>query len=391
MSTPPTTPSSKPPGRLRAFFSKVLLLVVTIVLCVAVLEVGVRVLGMAPPMLWQPDPELGWRHIPGARARWTEEGDGQVRINALGYRDRDRSLEKPEGVFRIAVFGDSMTEGVQVDLEQTYTYLLEEKLSRANAPVEVLNFGMNGYGPIQELLLFRREVSRYQPDLVILATFVDNDIADCHRQLSTHGPNSVYLKENSAQLEFDQQYVAEETLRYHRQPIHSLRKYSVLYHVVRKALKRRQPAGQADPGGHVPRRYQLYETSPEARWEEAWKTYERILAAFRVETTTKQIPFIVLIVPAGQVVDSTAWENVLKTHPAMQEKTWDREGPGNRLLSLARKHDVLVCQPVETFRKALGQEPLFFGNVGHMTPKGHDVMASALERFVREKALLPKR
>src|SRR5690349_15567970 len=87
-----------------------------------------RVTGVDLPLVWRPHPRMGWWHIPGAKMEWTEEGHGHVQINSLGMRDVERSVAKPPKVFRIGIFGDSMTEGVQVDLEQTYARLLEGRL-----------------------------------------------------------------------------------------------------------------------------------------------------------------------------------------------------------------------------------------------------------------------
>ena len=47
----------------------------------------------------------------------------------------------------------------------------------SNRPVEVLDCGVNGYSPIQELLLLRREGPRYRPDLVMVNLFLDNDVS----------------------------------------------------------------------------------------------------------------------------------------------------------------------------------------------------------------------
>src|SRR5262245_45694442 len=82
-----------PPTRMaeRRTSLSVKLVAVALSMAVAVLcvEALVRLVGMDRPNLWRPHPELGWFHIPGASMHWTEEGNGQVHINALGMRDVD--------------------------------------------------------------------------------------------------------------------------------------------------------------------------------------------------------------------------------------------------------------------------------------------------------------
>src|SRR5262249_51348585 len=59
------------------------------------LEIIVRVADLDVPRVWEPDPILGWRHIPGAKRHFREEGDGWIQINRLGFRDRERTTTKP--------------------------------------------------------------------------------------------------------------------------------------------------------------------------------------------------------------------------------------------------------------------------------------------------------
>src|SRR5438067_1958657 len=128
----------------RAWIVRLCAAAASIVIASIAIEGLIRVSGRDSVVVWRPDPRVGWWHIPGATMHWQEEGDGSVSINSLGMRDVERSRGKPDGVFRIAVFGDSMTEGVQVNLDQTYTQRLEKRLRSRGFNVEVLNFGVNG-------------------------------------------------------------------------------------------------------------------------------------------------------------------------------------------------------------------------------------------------------
>src|SRR5205085_9409925 len=49
--------------------------------------------------------------------------------------------------------------------------------------VEVINFGVSGYGTAQELITLQQEVWAYQPDVVLLAVTTNNDITDNSRPL----------------------------------------------------------------------------------------------------------------------------------------------------------------------------------------------------------------
>src|ERR1700687_5059060 len=83
-------------------------------------------------------------------------------------RDVEHTIAKPAGVYRIALLGDSATEGLQVPFDATYGREIERIYAAHGIKAEVLNFGCSGYSTGQEVLQFEREVAQYKPDLSIL-------------------------------------------------------------------------------------------------------------------------------------------------------------------------------------------------------------------------------
>jgi lysophospholipase L1-like esterase len=390
----PTTPAL-PPRRLGR---KLLLLAGSIAVGFFLVEIGLRLVGMGTDRVWEPHPRFGWHHVPGATTHFTEEGDGWVRINSLGYRDRERTQTKPPGSYRIAVFGDSMTEGMQVNLDQTFCQVLEERLSQRGRPCEVLNLGISGYGPLQELLLAREELPRLKPDCVVLALFLDNDIADSHPNLRATGPGDApYAALQEGQLVFDRSRCEAAYVSYHKEPLFSIRKYSSLYRLLSKVRGQAQAravaqAQEAGPGGTgTLKRYQLYQQPQGQEWQQAWAVVERALLDFAAEARRQQAEFVVASVPAGQVVSHEAWERILAKRPGMaqQKATFDLLAPEQRLKQFASRHGIRLLSATPAFRQAAPEPQLFFGNVGHFTARGHALMAECLERFLSEQRLPP--
>ncbi len=111
----------------------------------------------------------------------SSEFDNEISINSHGFRDSEFYKEKAEGVFRIAVLGDSQEEALQVALADTWQKVMTKKLSEGSgSKVETYNFGVSGYGTDQQWLTLREKVWQFAPDLVILA-FSPNDVGDTYK------------------------------------------------------------------------------------------------------------------------------------------------------------------------------------------------------------------
>jgi len=132
------------------------------------LELLLSACGVGQEEILQPDPVMGTRHIPNKQVVWRMEGFSNESFNSEGLRDVEHPIAKPAGTFRIALLGDSATEGLQVPLKETYSSVLESIVTMPGKKTEVLNFGCSSYSTGQEVLQFEREVAQYQPDLTVL-------------------------------------------------------------------------------------------------------------------------------------------------------------------------------------------------------------------------------
>src|SRR4029077_17953933 len=118
----------------------------------------------------------------GLAAWYTREGRAFVSANRDGMPDRDNPLDKPDGVYRLVLLGDSYSAARPVEREQAFWRLLPAELSACNfqggKQVEVLNFGVSGFGTAQEYLVLESDAIRYRPDLVLLQFTNGNDLRD---------------------------------------------------------------------------------------------------------------------------------------------------------------------------------------------------------------------
>lgn len=136
---------------------------------VAFLEWFLPIAGVGQEEFLQPDTKLGCHHIPGKYVVWRMEGFSRGHLNSTGLRDVEHNIEKTPGTVRIALLGDSSTEGLQVPLEDTYARLVEQQLNNnSNQKYEVINFACSSYSTGQQHEQFLNEVAAYKPDITVL-------------------------------------------------------------------------------------------------------------------------------------------------------------------------------------------------------------------------------
>ena len=172
--------SENPRGR--RLLLKLITLLIGVIFALALLEVGLRIVGYSSPEFYEADETLGYRLIPGMSGWYTREGRSWVDINSEGFRDLEHAVDKPLDVYRIAVVGDSYVEALQVNREEAFTNYMASAAPNcgplAGKRVEILTFGVSGYGTAQELLTLREKVWKYSPDLVLLVVTTNNDVSD---------------------------------------------------------------------------------------------------------------------------------------------------------------------------------------------------------------------
>ena len=113
-------------------------------------------------------------HVRGLDRSWSHTPFAvELRFNRLQFRDRDFGARR-EGVLRVAVLGDSFTEGQGVKEADTYPRRLEALLNEAQpGQWEVLNWGRRGadfprlYDTFEQLL-------EYDPDVVVYGMFLND-------------------------------------------------------------------------------------------------------------------------------------------------------------------------------------------------------------------------
>lgn len=104
----------------------------------------------------------------------------------------------------------------QVPLEATFWAHLERELNACRPfgqkRVEVINFGVSGYGTAQQLLTLRHRAGDYSPDMVLLASFPGNDVRNNSRALEPEKLRPFFVIRDG-QLVLDDSFLVDPAYR----------------------------------------------------------------------------------------------------------------------------------------------------------------------------------
>lgn len=104
------------------------------------------------------DPELGWTYRSGKISE-------NENITSQGLRGHRLYSGTPGSeIVRVAAYGDSFTYGSEVSNAHAWTYMLEQ----ISNSIEVLNYGVPGFGTDQAYLRYLRERTVLSPSVVLI-------------------------------------------------------------------------------------------------------------------------------------------------------------------------------------------------------------------------------
>ena len=374
-----------------------------------VLEVAARIiLGARPPgksgeqaVYTLFDPVLGWRNKPGASVTYNRrEYKTTVEINALGFRDVERSVPKPAERPRVLVVGDSFVEAYSVERDQSLTRRLEALAAESGCPVDVVNAGVHGYSTDQEALWYVREAEPLAADVVVIAAYY-NDLLHNSRDRYSGSPkprvevrDGVITPVNTPLPEPEAPKAPAGPAA--RRPIEG----SALNTLVVERLFMGAPRWHArlarlgfveayEPDS-VPDELRVYRSrgrNPEI--EAAWTITEEILGSLGNTIRSRGARAVLAHVPARFEVSDRAFELTVLRY-GLERSAWDPSRVSARLGEIASRTGFAFLDLAPPLRDAAGGsagEP-YFPYDGHWNASGHEVAARALLAFLRERSLV---
>jgi hypothetical protein len=354
-------------------------------------EIALRVAGYSYPEFYQPDESRGYALRPNMEGWYRKEGEAYVRINGDGLRDSEHSKAKPPDTVRIAVLGDSYPEGFPVAMEDAFWAVMEKNLQQCGAfgdkKIEVINFGVSGYGTAQELITLREHVWEYSPDIVMLAVTTNNDMSDNVRALkkTDEVPYFVY---RDGKLGIDDSFRETRAFRWRQSALNRLgrwiRDHSRLIQAINQGhhgfkiwlaarRARNQPASQGETDAAAASEELgidnvVYREPGDQVWNDAWHVTEGLVAQMRDEVAAKGAKLLVVTLSNGiQAYPDANVRQLFMKRLGVNDLFY----PDNRIKQLCEREKIAMITLAPWMQTYAEQNKAFLHGFGNNIGNGH--------------------
>ncbi len=363
------------------------------------IEIFLRIFNIEYPIFQKHDPIRGFSLLPNSYGTWRREGEGMVKINSDGLRDLNHKVKKSNNNIRLAVLGDSFAEARAVDINDTFWFKLKKNLKKCNnfyndKNIEVINFGVSEYGTTQQYLTLKHKVWKYNPDIIILAFFSGNDIADNLKELSTKKYRPYFLFKNGLDFEIDKSYLDSKPYKtlssFYGQIFIKFSQYSRISQLFREAyvqsyFKKKRDKKNIKKKQTIVNDSNLYNPK-NFLWSNAWITTEKIIELINKDVLKNGKKFILV-----------SLTNPIQVNPE-QDKLLEFKKRNNisnifypemRLEEFSRVNSINYIQLAKKMRKIALQEKVYFHGfnntilgTGHWNKKGHETASKLISNEI---------
>ena len=378
----------------RALLVNGALLLASVVFCLAVLEIGARILFGAPAkdlisIARHPESVFTLRPNTGYYEEVVDTGEAiRYDISSQGLRDRVHGSKQPDEL-RVMLVGDSFTFGHGVELGDTIPQRLESSLNdQLERPVSVINLGVPAYAPWQELIRLREVGLAFEPDLVLLQVFLPNDVQgtleETGETLDAYD-TEWFRRRHYFQL---QHYAAVRWDRW-------LQNNSALYRAIVDRSGRAYwladqfgwlrgvatpPPMEPPPNAGRVATLEPYLKADYPLLASAFEKLQADILKMRALCREHNIDFAVYLAPPLQEVSEAAWAEAEIAHDQ-----YDRDKPHRRMRDFFQEHDIAHIDLLEPLRNQAHSDALYYKNDGHWTPAGTAEVARVLGEYVANR------
>lgn len=343
------------------------------------------------------DPFLYTSFIPNSSCEYiAKEWSATYKINSLGFRDFEYTLEKLNNTYRILIMGDSFFEGVGVNVEETAGKLLELKLRQyAKSNIEVIQIGTAGWSPLPEYIYLSKFGIKFHPDLVIqtvnVSDFKDEYFFESHL---TQVAKEILEQKNSSDLLYNNNGPMFETDA-NSNVRNSKKSFSISFksfltktfltfrylEISKSAYVRRYEADQVRDNQFAITKFKMPKD-----YEDSMIRPKKYILKNKELLDSQNIGFLLIVYPHGQVINGEEWKNGRLEYGFKRGVTYSNQALEN-MVNWANVNNIKSFDLLNDMRLASQKQKLFFDSDGHWNRYGHETAANSLYNYLVKKQL----
>jgi hypothetical protein len=305
------------------------------------------------------------------------------RLNSHGFRDEEFTKEKPKGVLRVFMIGDSFVEGM-VKEEYAIDRLLENKFKNAGRDCQVYNLGIPGTST-PSYLKVARQFKDYSPDLIIISLYSMTALNDgLLRADSQAFLDKLKQAVNNLQLVRFAEEALTRFLSYNIYPW--LEKYEG-----HNKYKKLMLEGRINPwlfkdneyiyglGG-----YQKYHDSLAERFNKEARARENILA---IRQLYSHLPVLLVIIPSKYQVNSRYFDILREMGLPCADYQVSGRKLQDTIISWAAENS-LDCLDILPAMRKRAKEPFYYEIDIHFNPRGNYLAVNEIYNKLQEMGIV---
>lgn len=385
---------------LKILIKYLLLISLGILIALASLEMGLRIIGVQPATYLrkfsQYHEKIGWVKKPDVEG-YFQRGDVKIheKLNSKGLRSPEYGYEKPANTYRILFLGDSFTEGYDVEFESLFSTILEKKLKAAYPNFlrfETINAGTGGYSNDQEFLYYQLEGCKYSPDLVIMMMYPANDVYyNAQNKYGNYFKPKYSIHHDSLLLTNIPLPVPPASESF-KDLFRGLALYQfALNNVISKMPKLTEYLGSlgllsmetkelATQKGRAPASFGIYEKNNSDKLDSAWLLTKKILSETKKKAEMNGSRFILFSIPDKFQIYESGWAATQEAY-RVNDSIWDRLKPEKILDQFCKNENILFINLLDSLQKQEQPLPNLYNGV-HWNEMGNEKAAEVLYRSI---------
>jgi hypothetical protein len=322
-------------------------------------------------------PELGWTIKENGMSTLFKSNSQGIRAN------REYRLSPPKNVVRISTFGDSFTHGDEVENKHTW----QEKLNHFDSNLEVLNFGVNGYGLDQTFLRYQKDGIKFNSHIVLIGFLSENIL----RNINVFRP--FYMPNASGVLGKPYFTLENDKLQLHPNPLQDLSQYQKLLDQPDEILPK---LGSHDYFFKTRYKNGFFDFLPSVRLLKM-TSYELLNRDKILEYDQNSYPFQLTTKIFGLFHETVEQNNsfpIIVVFPGKRDIISYRKNKIKRYLSLLNYFDtknylyIDIYDAFDIYGKNIPVKDLFINY--HYSPLGNELVAKHIWQYLSERKLTTK-